>query len=156
MASEKKQSYLESCAIACASTTLATILVLGILTTTAMQAQTFTVIHNFAGSPDGANPYGGLIRDAKGNFYGSSYLGGASGHGTVFVLRRNGSEAVLHSFTGSGDGTCPYGGLLQDRAGNLYGTTADGGTSGFGVVFKLSPTGKETVLHNFTGGDDGV
>ncbi len=129
---------------------------LGAFVMQSAQAQTFIVLHNFAGAPDGAFPYGGLIRDAKDNFYGSSYEGGASGLGTVFKLSRGDTETVLHSFTGSRDGACPYGGLVRDMAGNLYGTTAQGGTSGLGVVFKVSPTGKVNLLHTFTGGADGV
>ena len=64
------------------------------------------------------------------------------------------SFIVLHAFTG-GDGSGPIAGLLRDGAGNLYGTTRNGGDSGAGVVFKVSPTGAETVLHSFTGGADG-
>jgi len=60
---------------------------------------------------------------------------------------------VLHSFTGGTDGASPQGGLVRDKAGNLYGTTASGGASGNGVVFKLDTTGTETVLHSFTGPD---
>ncbi|MGB8898208.1 MAG: choice-of-anchor tandem repeat GloVer-containing protein [Methylocella sp.] len=69
------------------------------------------------------------------------------------------TETVLHSFTGGvGDGILPFAGLIADRAGNLYGTTYEGGGSGCngpgcGVVFKLSPGGIETVLHSFAGGD---
>jgi uncharacterized repeat protein (TIGR03803 family) len=121
-----------------------------------MQAQTFTVLHQFAGRPDAAYPYEGLITDAKGNFYGTSYKGGAYGSGAVFKLSKSGVLTVLHSFDGSRDGGCPYSGLVRDATGNLYGTTAEGGTSGFGVVFKVSSGGKETVLHNFTGGVDGI
>ena len=61
---------------------------------------------------------------------------------------------VLHTFTGA-DGANPYAGLIRDAAGNLYGTTAFGGASNHGVVFKLTPYGSETVLHSFTGGTDG-
>jgi uncharacterized repeat protein (TIGR03803 family) len=131
-------------------------LALGIFTIQSMQAQTFTVLHEFAGRPDAAYPYEGLIADAKGNFYGTSYKGGAFGSGAVFKLNKSGVLRVLHSFDGSRDGACPYSGLVRDTAGNLYGTTAEGGTSGLGVVFKVSSGGKETVLHNFTGGDDGI
>ncbi len=61
---------------------------------------------------------------------------------------------VLHSFSGS-DGSTPNGNLVLDSAGNLYGTTAEGGSSGDGTIFKLSPTGDFTLLHSFTGGSDG-
>jgi uncharacterized repeat protein (TIGR03803 family) len=63
------------------------------------------------------------------------------------------TETLLHSFAGSpSDGANPEGGLIVDRAGNLYGTTAGGGESGWGVVFKLAPNGTSTVLHSFAGG----
>jgi uncharacterized repeat protein (TIGR03803 family) len=62
---------------------------------------------------------------------------------------------VLHSFTGGADGREPFGGLVRDPAGNLYGTTAGGGAFGNGTVFKLDTTGKEIVLHSFTSGADG-
>jgi uncharacterized repeat protein (TIGR03803 family) len=117
-----------------------------------------TLLHSFTGSPtDGASPYAGLIRDAAGNLYGTTSLGGASsncleGCGTVFKIDATGSETVLYSFTGtSGDGADPMAGLVRDAAGNLYGTTANGGTSELGTVFKVDKTGRETVLHSFTG-----
>jgi uncharacterized repeat protein (TIGR03803 family) len=119
----------------------------------------FTVLHTFTGGlsngPDGADPYGGLVRDAAGNLYGTTSAGGAYGYGTVFKLSKTGKETVLYSFCsqseGCTDGANPYAGLIQDAAGNLYGTTYQGGnyTYGGGTVFKLSKTGKETVLHNF-------
>jgi uncharacterized repeat protein (TIGR03803 family) len=104
------------------------------------------VLHRFTGS-DGANPYAGLIRDAAGNLYGTTAQGGASGYGVVFELIRCDSAPsgydfkVLHSFTGGADGATPYAGLIQDGAGNLYGTTYSGGAYGrvLGVVFKLTP-----------------
>src|ERR1700686_2377247 len=63
---------------------------------------------------------------------------------------------VLHAFTGLSDGAFPSASLVRDNAGNLYGTAAGGGAYGNGVVFKLGATGKETVLHSFTGGKDGA
>src|SRR5436190_2003791 len=62
---------------------------------------------------------------------------------------------TLYSFTGS-DGARPYAGLIADASGNLYGTTDNGGASGYGTVFKVTPTGTETVLYSFTGGSDGA
>jgi uncharacterized repeat protein (TIGR03803 family) len=113
---------------------------------------TYTVLYSFKGGSDGANPYVGVIRDAAGNLYGTTANGGASGLGTVFKLTKTGNEKVLHSFAGGSDGCYPYGGLLRDAAGNLYGTTEVCGASGVGTVFKLTNTGKETVLHSFAGG----
>ena len=119
----------------------------------AAHAQTYTVLYSFNGS-GGSAPRAGLIRDAAGNLYGTTMLGGASGSGVVFKLTKSG-ETVLYCFTGGADGRNPYGGLVADSAGNLYGTTLHGGSSGKGVVFKLDPTGNETVLHSFTGVADG-
>jgi uncharacterized repeat protein (TIGR03803 family) len=96
-----------------------------------------SVLHNFSGGSDGANPVGGLLRDAAGNLYGTSAHGGAYDLGTVFKLDTTGKETVLHSFSGS-DGAYPYPGLLGDPSGNLYGTTNAGGAYGVGVVFKIT------------------
>jgi uncharacterized repeat protein (TIGR03803 family) len=114
-----------------------------------------TVLYNFCsltGCTDGQYPYAPLVRDAAGNLYGTTQYGGTSNIGVVFKLSPAGKETVLHSFTGGADGVYPYAGLFRDAAGNLYGTTENGGTANLGVVFKISKTGKETVLHSFTGG----
>jgi len=122
------------------------------LTTTGTE----TVLHRFAGGTDGANPYAGLIEGAAGTFYGTTSAGGASNSGVVFKVTKTG-ETVLYTFTGPpGDGAIPYAGLVQDAAGNLYGTTSAGGKFNSGVVFKLDTAGNETVLYNFTGGADGA
>jgi uncharacterized repeat protein (TIGR03803 family) len=113
-----------------------------------------TVFHNFAGG-DGANPYAGVIRDAAGNLYGTTAFGGPAQNGTVFKLDAGGRETILYGFTGGTDGAFPYGGLVRDAVGNLYGTTNVGGASGWGVVFKVDANGTETVLYSFTGGADG-
>ena len=80
---------------------------------------------------DGAYPHVGRIADRAGNLYGTTQSGGASkfGSGTVFKLSPSGTETVLYSFTGGSDGANPEAGLIADRAGNLYGTTMDGGAS---------------------------
>jgi uncharacterized repeat protein (TIGR03803 family) len=114
-----------------------------------------TVLHNFTNGPDGANPYGGVILDSKGNLYGTASGGGASQAGVVFKIDRSGNETVLYSFTGDADGGYPYGSLILDQESNLYGTTNGGGASGAGVVFKIDKSGNETVLYSFTGGADG-
>src|ERR1017187_8419615 len=121
------------------------------------QAQTpsETVLHAFGSVPKGAYPYAGLIRDSAGNLYGTTYQGGKANAGVVYGVDAAGQEKVLYSFTGLADGGNPYGGVVPDSAGNLYGTTSAGGTSGYGVVFKLDKAGQETVLYAFTGRADG-
>jgi len=113
---------------------------------------TETVLHSFNGGADGAEPYAGLIEDAEGNLYGATAYGGdALSYGVIFKLDSTGKETVLYTFNGY-DGAYPRGNLLMDSAGNLYGTTEEGGTGGCGIVFKLDPQGALTTLHNFTGG----
>jgi uncharacterized repeat protein (TIGR03803 family) len=135
------------------------------LLTSTTQAQTFSVLHQFRSGPNGTNPYAGLIRDAKGNLYGTTSLDGTFAAGTVFKLSATGKESVLYSFSGiGGDGAFPFlGSLFRDSAGNLYGTTHQGGTFdqfcpfSCGTVFQLGAAGKETVLYRFTGtGEDGL
>lgn len=119
------------------------------------KAGKFSVLYSFTGGVDGGAPYAGLIGDAAGNLYGTTYIGGASGQGTVFKLDKNGNETVLHSFAGGADGSSPYAGLIRDAAGNLYGTTVYGGTSNRGTIFKLDVNGNETILHSFSFNVDG-
>jgi len=118
-------------------------------------------LHSFRGTPDGASPLVRVIADARGNLYGATGLGGKFGGGCIFKLSRNENggwrESILYSFSGT-DGSSPDGSLVFDTAGNLYGTTAGGGTHGGGVVFELSPTSSgtwtETIIHNFGNGTD--
>src|SRR5216684_956967 len=128
-------------------------------------AWTETVLHSFfcSNCADGANPAPGLIMDGAGNLYGTTTTGGATGGGTVFQLTPSDtgwSETVLYSFcsqTRCADGLYPYGDLIMDEAGNLYGKTWRGGSGTqliSGVAFELTPdsTGTawtETVLYNF-------
>jgi uncharacterized repeat protein (TIGR03803 family) len=113
-----------------------------------------TVLYTFMGANDGSSPEAGLIRDSHGNLYGTTYLGGTGGAGTVFKVDAHGQETVLHNFTGGSDGWLPSGGsLVRDSAGNLYGTTPQGGSNDFGVVFKIDAKGNETILHTFSGSD---
>ncbi len=128
-----------------------------------------TVLYNFAGS-GGASPYASVVRDAQGNLYGTTVFGGdllcdgGNGCGTVFKIDTTGKETVLYSFTGTaGDGSSPRADVALDSAGNLYGTTSEGGNlacnsgSGCGTVFKVDTKGNETVLYSFTGtGGDGA
>jgi len=112
-----------------------------------------TVLYRFTGGKDGGNPMAGVVMDAMGNLYGTTLAGGAvtcpQGCGTVFKLTPRGKETVLHSFNRA-DGAYPEAGLIFDKKGNLYGTTSAGGKlQNAGTVFKLTPSGKETVLHSF-------
>ena len=130
------------------------------------------ILYNFSASPDGEDPMGGLVRDSKGNLYGTTEYGGNAGGvcgtygcGTVFELVKTGvtyMEKVLYAFTGGTDGANPSSGLVRDTAGNLYGTTLRGGSSGCGsgagcgTVFKVTSAGNEEVLYSFTGNADGA
>ncbi|MGB6386424.1 MAG: choice-of-anchor tandem repeat GloVer-containing protein [Terriglobales bacterium] len=119
----------------------------------------FTLLHSFGtGGADGAEPFN-LVRDSAGNLYGTTLYGGSSSAGTVFKLDTKKNFSVLYNFNSEfpGDSYGPSGPLLLDSAGNLYG--AWGGGSGkcqagpdntCGVVFKLDPSGSETVLHAFS------
>jgi uncharacterized repeat protein (TIGR03803 family) len=128
---------------------------------------TYKVIHSFTGGDDGGVPEASLIFDKAGNLYGTTYIGGTHGYGVTFELipHSNGtwSERVLHQFGGGEDGNGPFGGVIFDSAGNLYGTTAYGGDDqcglagnpiGCGIVYKLTPTSTgatENVLFRFHG-----
>ena len=152
-----RRGWISGICVRAARTALALAAVLGssLVAIPSAQAQTFTVLYNFTGSSDGAYPYASLVRDAAGNLYGTTYYGGSSSYGVVFKVDTSGTESVLYTFTGGADGGYPFAGLVRDKAGNLYGTTVDGGTYFWGTVFKLSKTGKETVLYSFTGGAEG-
>jgi uncharacterized repeat protein (TIGR03803 family) len=97
-----------------------------------------TVLYSFTGGADGESPFAGVIRDSAGNFYGTTFEGGASNKGVVYKVDSSGNETVLYSFTGP-DGAKPTAGLIFDKAGNLYGTTQYGGRERAGVVFKVKP-----------------
>jgi uncharacterized repeat protein (TIGR03803 family) len=113
-----------------------------------------TVLYSFRGGTDGSNPHAGLVRDAQGNLYGTTPIGGAFDEGTVFEVDAKGQEIILHNFSGiDGDGAAPDDGLVQDAQGNLYGTTPNGGTTGLGTVFKVDTNGNETVLYSFSGAE---
>ncbi len=128
-----------------------------------------SVLHTFtglSGGGDGAAPYATVVEDAGGNLYGTTYYGGdgssactsngQQGCGTVFKLDPSGHETVLYRFTGTnGDGETPEAALVLDAQGNLFGTTCYGGSYGFGTVFKVDPSGHETVLHSFRGVAEG-
>jgi uncharacterized repeat protein (TIGR03803 family) len=112
-----------------------------------------SILYNFSGKPDGRYPVSGVIRDSQGNLYGTTLEGGANNGGSVFKFSA-GVETVLHSFhSTSTDGQFPYDGLLLDSAGNLYGTTSNGGTSNYGVVYEITAAGAEEILYTFKGGE---
>jgi uncharacterized repeat protein (TIGR03803 family) len=123
---------------------------LGISLSAQAQTHKFSVLYAFKNNgADPANPDAPLIVDG-GNLYGTSYSGGTLGLGTVFELTKSGTLSVLHSFQGgTSDGAYPQG-LVRDAAGNFYGIAPSGGSAGMGVVFKITPSGVETVLYNFT------
>ena len=105
----------------------------------------------------------GVILDPEGNLYGTTVAGGQTIFGTVFKLSPSGVKTILYNFLDGTDGAEPHGMLVRDTQGNLYGTTEYGGNlnvqcsgmQGCGVVFKISPSGHESVLHRFTGNADG-
>jgi uncharacterized repeat protein (TIGR03803 family) len=114
---------------------------------------TESVLYSFTGGgSDGSHPYAPMILGSDGNLYGTTFEGGPSDLGTVFELTPGGTETVLYFFAGGSDGGYPEAGLLQGSDGNFYGTTYQGGASGFGTVFLLTPGGTETVLYAFAGG----
>jgi uncharacterized repeat protein (TIGR03803 family) len=117
---------------------------------------TESAVYTFAGGNDGAYPYASVVFDASGSLYGTTSGGGSYSKGTAFKLAPNGStwtETVLHTFTGANDGASPYASLVLDSTGTVYGTAAQGGASGYGVIFKILPDGrggwKEGLLHTF-------
>ena len=115
----------------------------------------FTTLHDFAGSPGGANPQTGLTLGADGNLYGSTTYGGANDYGTIFKTDKSGvTFTTLHNFVWS-DGVYPGSDLVQGTDGFLYGTTVEGGaTSPFGTIFKIDTAGVAlTTLHDFVGSD---
>src|SRR5271170_3913927 len=161
------------------ATSLTVILIILSFTSPASAEWKEKVLHSFQGGTDGSLPAGGVVFDSAGNLYGVTTDGGLScpapGCGTVFQLAppaRNGdpwTETVLHVFNGN-DGSRPAGSVILDAKGNLYGTTAYGGSGtclllggnvGCGLVYELSPPAKKggqwkySILYNFRGGKDG-
>jgi len=122
---------------------------------------TETVLYNLGGPLNGKYPWGGLVRDSMGNFYGTTYQGGTTNYGTFFEVTPGitWTETGLYSFTGGTDGSYPYdtSSLLLDSSGNFYGTTHAGGTGQVGTVFEIIPpvppstVWTKKVLHSFSG-----
>jgi len=132
------------------------------LSSPASPASKETILYKFTGGYDGGIPYSGLVFDAAGNLYGTTTYGGTNVfYGAVFELTLvNGKwrEHVLYSFKGGKDGSYPRAGVVFDSAGNLYRTTAYGGTYGYGTVFKLTHANgrwKESILYAFKGSSKG-
>ena len=121
-------------------------------------AGTLTKLHDFCSQTncaDGETPIGALVQGANGDFYGTTQGGGTHRWGTVFKITPTGNLTVLYSFCARqncSDGAYPFGGLVQGRNGNFYGTTYEGGLGG-GTVFEITPAGKLTTLHSFDGTD---
>src|SRR5262249_16596832 len=125
------------------------------------------LLYGFLEGADGDTPVAGLIRDPHGILFGTTFLGGGSGNGTVFALtpplpHKTWTEQVLDRFAGgAADGANPQSALLMDGA-DLYGTSWLGGSSGFGTVFALTPPTaggaewNEKLLYSFKGGTDGA
>ncbi len=130
---------------------------------------TETVLYNFTGASDGANPYGArLIFDPAGNLYGTAFNGGGgscsgspNGCGVIYELTpSNGgwTQSVIYTFSGGNDGAHPWAGLILDQSGNLYGTTSGGGAYGYGTVYELTPSGSGwalKTLYSFENQQDG-
>jgi uncharacterized repeat protein (TIGR03803 family) len=146
------------------------VLVLALLAPRPLEAGSYKVLHAFSesrgGSRDGYFPQSDVILDRHGNIYGTTVYGGTGcngyGCGVVFRLGPKGEYTVLHRFTGTPDGWAPGPGrMVVDDAGNLYGATGAGGSGpcfdgdGCGVIFKVDPSGRETILYNFAGGSAG-
>jgi uncharacterized repeat protein (TIGR03803 family) len=116
------------------------------------QAENVTVIHAFSSdNKDGAAPTGNLVLSG-GNIYGALSAGGSERCecGAVFEIQtKTGKQTVLHTFSGNSDGNSPSGGLIMDKAGNLYGVTQDGGKNLDGTVYEITSEGKESVLYAF-------
>jgi len=133
------------------------------MTLAAASAQTESIIHTFTGSGDGNPSNGALVGDGKGNFFGTTEGAGPNGAGTVYELSpgSNGTwtEQILYSFSWTNGAAAPYGGVVFDGNGNLYGTTAYGGANSMGTVFELSPGSNgvwtEKILYSFAGGTSG-
>lgn len=132
------------------------------LTPTQNGGWSFRVIYSFRGQPDAGFPYGGLLFDAANNLYGTTYYDGANDLGSVYELSPTVSgewtERVLYSFKNGSDGNSSISNLVADAAGNLYGTTSEGG-SGKGTIFALTQNSGawvESLPHVFSGPPDGA
>lgn len=122
------------------------------------------VLHAFKGYPtDGYHPIGILVQGTDGNFYGTTYQGGANNQGTVFKISSSGAYTLLYSFNHSvgkpTDPDLPQAGLTVGTDGNFYGVGSSGGSKNYGAIFKITPAGSESAVYSFDsqpGGVDGI
>jgi uncharacterized repeat protein (TIGR03803 family) len=122
-----------------------------------------SVLYTFTDNGGGEDPYAGMIMPAKGKLYGTAIESGPNDGGVAFELvlgtKHRWTEKLLHAFGASGDGNAPYGGVIADKRGDLYGATVFGGPSNAGIVYELRPSKsgqwEEKILYSFTGGSDG-
>lgn len=117
-----------------------------------------STLYNFTNGPGaGANPYGGLLQDTNGSFYGTTSAGGSNYYGTTFRMLSNAATVTtLYGFEDDTDGAYPYDSLIQGSDGNLYGTAQQGGSNAYGSVFKMTTNGVVTSIYGFTAGNDGA
>ena len=116
---------------------------------------TYTIRRHLDSSISGAYPQGSLVQGTNGFLYGITYSGGAVGYGTIFRMTLSGTFSVLHNLNYSTDGGYAQGNLLQSTDGNFYGTTYQGGSNSVGTIFKVTPNGTFSVLHNLDNSNDG-
>lgn len=103
-----------------------------------LKNKAYKVLHTFTG-PDGSEPLAALTPDGQGNYYGTTFAGGAHGYGTVFKMSSAGTLTTLYSFANGTDGAYPYGGVTLDSSGNVYGAATGGGQHGWGTLFEITP-----------------
>jgi uncharacterized repeat protein (TIGR03803 family) len=115
-----------------------------------------TVVHSFGQTGDISFPEVGVIQGADGNLYGTTLMGGTQSSGALYeIALPSGTETVLHSFGTAGDGSSPQGAMVQASNGSFYGVTANGGTNGYGTVYKYTPGVGESVVYSFGATGDG-
>jgi uncharacterized repeat protein (TIGR03803 family) len=123
-------------------------------------AGAYAGLYQFAGGYDGGHPLAALALGTDGDLYGTTSITGAFNAGTAFRITSQGRLTILHAFRGTDgtgrDGSYPQAALLQAADGNFYGTTYAGGTFGHGTIFRMTADGAVTILHAFTGVDDGA
>jgi uncharacterized repeat protein (TIGR03803 family) len=149
----------QNCFVSAGSGDVATSNVTGVV----VQCPYVQTLYNFGNVVEGYGPEAGLLFGSDGNLYGVAAEGGPNvvntinnlGAGSFFELTLTGEETDLWNFGSGQDGQSPSGDLVVDASGNFYGTTYAGGLNGAGTVFKVTPTGQETVLWNFGSGADG-